>query len=330
MTFATSSSLHVRVRARRGSSRRRGGILRAFGAGVAALLIAFVSITATVMGMGRLLAFTLDTRSSVRSVFGPPADQRASAARTNIGIARQLAIVASLSPPPTTRLADVSEANVKFALAGVDPLTDPDITGSLGSAAPKLASLDISSIGRPESASARLDADRLPLPRTRPQFAALPPAANPGIEPADDPAARRTAIYDITAQIVYMPNGERLEAHSGLGGFMDNPRSVRVKDRGATPPNTYKLTLRESLFHGVQAIRMTPATQSSMFGRDGILAHSYMLGPNGQSNGCVSFKDYPRFLRAFLRGEVDRMTVVLRLDTPPRSFARSGNVSKAL
>ena len=37
-----------------------------------------------------------------------------------------------------------------------------------------------------------------------------------------------------------------------------------------------------------------------MFGRDGILAHSYMLGPNGQSNGCLSFRDYPKFLRAFL------------------------------
>jgi hypothetical protein len=35
-----------------------------------------------------------------------------------------------------------------------------------------------------------------------------------------------------------------------------------------------------------------------MFGRDGLLAHPYMLGPNGQSNGCVSFSDYPAFLDA--------------------------------
>jgi hypothetical protein len=47
-----------------------------------------------------------------------------------------------------------------------------------------------------------------------------------------------------------------------------------------------------------------------MYGRAGILAHTYMLGPNGQSNGCVSFKDYNKFLQAFLRGEVDRMVVV--------------------
>jgi hypothetical protein len=54
-----------------------------------------------------------------------------------------------------------------------------------------------------------------------------------------------------------------------------------------------------------------------MFGRAGILAHPYMLGPNGQSNGCVSFSDYPTFLDAFLNGEVDRFVVVEPLDSPP-------------
>ena len=37
-----------------------------------------------------------------------------------------------------------------------------------------------------------------------------------------------------------------------------------------------------------------------------------MLGPNGQSNGCVSFKDYGAFLRAFKAGKVTRMVVVAR------------------
>ena len=32
--------------------------------------------------------------------------------------------------------------------------------------------------------------------------------------------------------------------------------------------------------------------------------------PNGQSNGCVSFKDYNAFLQAFKRGEVKRLVVV--------------------
>jgi hypothetical protein len=57
--------------------------------------------------------------------------------------------------------------------------------------------------------------------------------------------------------------------------------------QGATPPNVYKLTLREQLFHEVRAIRLNPVDGNRMYGRAGILAHSYMLGPNGQSNGCA-------------------------------------------
>lgn len=120
----------------------------------------------------------------------------------------------------------------------------------------------------------------------------------------------RTAVYDISARTVYMPNGAKLEAHSGLYDKRDDPRYVHVKMRGPTPPNVYDLTLREQLFHGVRAIRLNPVDDNKMFGRDGMLAHTYMLGPNGQSNGCVSFKDYDKFLEAFLRGEVDRLVVV--------------------
>jgi Protein of unknown function (DUF2778) len=75
--------------------------------------------------------------------------------------------------------------------------------------------------------------------------------------------------------------------------------------------------LRESLFHGVRAIRLIPTDSSKMYGRDGILAHTYLLGPNGQSNGCVSFSDYAAFLDAFLQGEVNRLVVVERLADPP-------------
>jgi hypothetical protein len=102
---------------------------------------------------------------------------------------------------------------------------------------------------------------------------------------------------------------------------MDNPRHINLRMRGATPPNVYNLTLRERLFHGVRAIRLNPVDSSRMYGRAGILAHTYMLGANGQSNGCVSFSNYPEFLNAYLRGEITRLAVVEHLDTPPTRLA---------
>jgi Protein of unknown function (DUF2778) len=130
-------------------------------------------------------------------------------------------------------------------------------------------------------------------------------------------ADSQTAVYDIAAHTVYMPNGRRLEAHSGLGNLMDDPSYINAKGRGPTPPNVYDLTLREEPFHGVRAIRLNPVDESKMFGRDGILAHTYMLGPNGQSNGCVSFNNYNAFLTAYLSGEVTRLVVVDHLATTP-------------
>jgi hypothetical protein len=132
-------------------------------------------------------------------------------------------------------------------------------------------------------------------------------SANPDMTPA---LGSHTAIYDIEAGVVYLPDGEKLEAHSGLGSMMDDPHYASRKDRGPTPPNVYDLALRQGLFHGVQAIRLNPVNDDKMFGRAGILAHPYMLGPTGQSFGCVSFKDYPRFLKAVENGEVERMVVV--------------------
>jgi Protein of unknown function (DUF2778) len=127
----------------------------------------------------------------------------------------------------------------------------------------------------------------------------------------------RTAIYDITARTVYLPSGRRLEAHSGLGEHMDDLRYVNVRMKGPTPPNVYQLKMRESLFHGVRAIRLIPTDDTKMYGRAGILAHSYMLGPSGQSNGCVSFSNYAEFLDAYQRGEITRLVVVERLAEAP-------------
>jgi hypothetical protein len=134
----------------------------------------------------------------------------------------------------------------------------------------------------------------------------------------------RTALYDIEAHTVYLPGGARLEAHSGLGNRFDDPRYVSEKNRGATPPHLYDLELRRDLFHGVAALRLNPVGGGNMFGRAGILAHSYMLGPRGDSNGCVSFRDYPKFLRAFQNGEISRIAVVAHVGAP-YSVASSRN-----
>ena len=123
---------------------------------------------------------------------------------------------------------------------------------------------------------------------------------------------RFTAVYDISAGAVYLPDGRKLEAHSGLGESFDNPAAVHTRMRGPTPPALYSLTPREALFHGVAALRLTPIS-GNVFGRAGLLAHTYMLGPRGNSNGCVSFRDYQAFLHAFQSGQVKRLAVVAHL-----------------
>jgi hypothetical protein len=122
-----------------------------------------------------------------------------------------------------------------------------------------------------------------------------------------------TAVYDISAHTVYMPDGTQLEAHSGFGSWLDDPNHANEKMRGVTPPNIYDLEPREELFHGVRALRMIPEDPQKVFGRAGLLAHSFMLGSNGESNGCVSFKNYDAFLQAYLDHKIKRLAVVASL-----------------
>jgi hypothetical protein len=221
--------------------------------------------------------------------------------------------------------------------------------GHIGNISPPGAAISSVPVAPPVAAS-RVAAATVPVPRPAPKrpsesrfqlasasdtsvslaYAPSGPAMNSAIPGSplksltpkdwDSPAdvdSNRTAIYDITSRTVYLPNGRRLEAHSGLGGRMDDPRYVHAKRTGPTPPNVYQLKLRAQLFHGVRAIRLIPTDSSRMYGREGILAHSYLLGPNGESNGCVSLKDYAAFLDAFERGEINRLVVVERLADPP-------------
>ena len=165
---------------------------------------------------------------------------------------------------------------------------------------------------QPSTAPASSAPSRQVLAYAAPDDGAVSPVQRLTAPPPAPRAAGGTAIYDVSAHTVYMPDGTRLEAHSGLGQLKDDPRYVSERMRGPTPPSTYDLSLREQLFHGVKALRLTPVGGGGVYGRTGLLAHRYMLGPNGDSNGCVSFRDYNAFLQAYERGQVQRLVVVAR------------------
>lgn len=141
----------------------------------------------------------------------------------------------------------------------------------------------------------------------------------------------KIAVYDISNGVVHMPNGQTLEAHSGIGEMRDNPKFTHVKMRGPTPPGTYKLSMREKLFHGVAAIRLNPVDGVAPKGRTGLLAHSYLLARRGDSHGCVAFASYDKFLKAFQRGEVTHMIIVDRHDgSKPILASATGKEKKTL
>jgi len=333
---SVGGSANTRVRATYRQKATSGSRwIKAATRGLTAMAIAVMIFATALIAAGRLLAVSVDARSDSRSVVGM-SSMRGSmlVSLPDAGVAVPLQ-VAALSDDDVVSDADaIRAAHAAFppssgALA--DFTNDQLFTGSIHSFTTRFEALELAKAEHakiPTKIQDRPAIAHLPIPRARTQLASLPPAGDIGITQDPDMPTAKTAIYDITGQVVYMPNGEKLEAHSGLGQYMDNPKFVHLKMRGATPPNTYKLRLRESLFHGVQAIRMIPLRENEMFRRDGILAHSYMLGPNGQSNGCISFKNYPKFLAAFMRGEVDHVTVVARLDKAPSLFARR-NVKSA-
>jgi hypothetical protein len=189
---------------------------------------------------------------------------------------------------------------------------------------------------------ARQSVARSPLV-IEPQLASLPPQAQPQSQPkSDEPgildrlfadpdraakavlaANPNTVLYDITKRVVYLPDGDKLEAHSGFGEWIDNPESVHRKMVGVTPPNVYAVSFREKPFHGVRALRMKPIGSGNMFGRDGILAHSYLLGEAGASNGCISVKDYDKFLKAYEDGKFNQIIVLRSADEPVPALVAS-------
>ncbi|WP_420414734.1 tlde1 domain-containing protein [Roseibium sp.] len=131
----------------------------------------------------------------------------------------------------------------------------------------------------------------------------------------------KIAVYDISAAVVHMPDGSKLKANSGIGHRMNKPKYAYVKNLGPTPPNVYKLRMRERRFHGVEAIRMLPYDVAAMRGRDGMLAHSPLLRKSKGSHGCVAFTHYNKFLRAFKKGKVKTMIVVPNMSQLPKYMA---------
>ena len=252
------------------------------------------------------------------------------------------------SPPPHPSEVPPSQARPETAHAP-ELTRDAKLTSATAPVSPALGPLPLppkligklaNSVPLPRPHPAKHEIARSPVGEAAPQVAmATPPPASifersATLQEAHNKSwplpdlGSRTAVYDISARTVYLPNGERLEAHSGLRDKLDDPRYVHLRMRGPTPPNVYDLTLRAQPFHGVRAIRLNPVDDDKMFGRAGMLAHTYMLGPNGQSNGCVSFKDYQKFLNAYLRGDVDRLVVVPNLGTSRIARARRVHVSQ--
>lgn len=196
----------------------------------------------------------------------------------------------------------------------------------------------------------------VPLPEARPAIGAVrPESASPEDKPAvrrkavDEPAVAalpkpgfslfgdlfrpksdrggwigkntKVAIYDVTNATVHMPDGTKLRAHSGIGIMRDNPRYEHVTMKGPTPAGIYRLSMRESRFYGVEAIRMTSIDGRHPKNRTGLLTHTNLLRGQIGSHGCVAFQNYQPFLNAFKRGQVKMLVVVPELPSSPSQLA---------
>lgn len=289
------------------------GILKVLAGALAIVTAGCVICVTALAGLGWLVAVSPEARTEFHPIArATMLDQQILARSFRGEPVTTLAAVVRLPNRNEAFRFGMPVADTLGALARIIPdqseADDRIVTASIAPYVPKRVTLQIFS--RPPEVAEAIAPQ--PLPRARPKLASLTPLDGiMGRPDEDDALRRRTAIYDITAKTVYLPNGERLEAHSGLGEMMDDPRYRHLRMRGVTPPNTYNLSLRESLFHGVQAIRLTPVDEKAMFGRTGILAHSYLLrGGRAESHGCVAFANYPKFLKAFKQGKVTHMIVV--------------------
>lgn len=192
-------------------------------------------------------------------------------------------------------------------------------------------------LAKPETEDDVALPSQIPLPEARPLIEVVVTDQNPAEEKperslgdlfkrkASDAAwpgkNTKVAIYDVSNATVYLPDGTRLRAHSGIGSMRDNPRYEHVIMRGPTPAGIYRLTMREKRFYGVEAIRMTSIDGRDPKNRTGLLTHTNLLRGRIGSHGCVAFQNYQPFLRAFKRGQITMLVVVPELPSSPTQLA---------
>ena len=123
---------------------------------------------------------------------------------------------------------------------------------------------------------------------------------------------RYTAVYDISARVVYLPDGTSSKPIRAWG----TPSTIRATKRARSRPDAAP-SLPVGAPRRLVPRRSGPAPQPDRGRRSlrpaGLLAHPFMLGPNGDSNGCVSFRDYEAFLKAYENGQINKLAVVTRL-----------------
>ena len=116
----------------------------------------------------------------------------------------------------------------------------------------------------------------------------------------DNPVAREhvTGYFKLHPEFVKIVRAAPYPALARKGG----PRLLKLRDE-----------LRRDGFSWLLALRLIPITAIT-FGRAGLLAHPCMLhgdrGGHCASLGCVSFRKYTEFLRAYLNGQVRRLEVI--------------------
>ena len=232
----------------------------------------------------------------------PPATPLAEPPHLETVAAAEPTIVPALPPEPAL-LRDIPMPAPRPAFLRPAEVAPP--------AAARRAGVEMANLPAPDAAAEQPSFfDRLFRPQQGPALAYAAPDDGGLLGAARGVPERYTAVYNVASHTVTLPDGTRLEAHSGIGANKDNPRSFAMHMRGATPPAVYDLTSREALFHGVAALRLNPVGDVPPYGRMGLLAHTYMLGPNGDSNGCVVFRDFASFRRAYDTGQIRRLVVV--------------------